>query len=121
LKRQRSDVSPRIIVIPSNGRPGRRPTLEACVLRKTPVTARVNWARRLPRPIIIPKVVAITTLADARGLVEQHLPAEYRAKHTWQQISKLLVSAARGDGDPADVEIALRLVLAMEGIQCRPR
>ena len=90
-------------------------------MRKTPVTARVNLARRLPRPIIIPKVVAITTLADARGLVEQHLPAEYRAKHTWQQISKLLVSAARGDGDPADVEIALRLVLAMEGIQCRPR
>jgi hypothetical protein len=31
------------------------------------------------------------------------------------------VSAARGDGDPADVEIAQRLVLAMQGIQCRPR
>ena len=54
----------------------------------------------------------------ARGT---HLPAEYQAKHTWQYVTKLLNSAARGDADVGDAEIALRLVLAMEGIPCRPR
>ena len=57
----------------------------------------------------------------ARALVETHLPAEYQAKHTWQYVTKLLNSAARGDADVGDAEIALRLVLAMEGIPCRPR
>jgi hypothetical protein len=28
---------------------------------------------------------------------------------------------ARGQDDTADVEIALRMVLAMEGVECRPR
>jgi len=91
------------------------------MLRKTPVTERANWARHLPRPIIIPKLVALTTLDDARALVETNLPAEYQAKHTWQYVTKLLNSAARGDADVGDAEIALRLVLAMEGIPCRPR
>jgi hypothetical protein len=33
----------------------------------------------------------------------------------------LLAGAACGEDDAADVEIALRLVLAMEGVECRPR
>jgi hypothetical protein len=28
---------------------------------------------------------------------------------------------ARGQDDTTDVEIALRMVLAMEGVECRPR
>jgi hypothetical protein len=51
---------------------------------------RANWTRRLARPIIISKLVAPTTLDAARTLVERHLPAEYRAEHTWQYVSKLL-------------------------------
>ena len=41
-----------------------------------------NWSRPLPRPIIIPDVMELTTLADMRTLVEKHLPKEYRAKFT---------------------------------------
>jgi hypothetical protein len=32
------------------------------------------WSRPLPRPIIIPDVMELTTLADVRILVEKHLP-----------------------------------------------
>jgi hypothetical protein len=54
--------------------------------------------------------------ADARTLIERHLPADYRAKETWRYVSKLL---ARCPGQ--DSKIALRLVLAMEGVECRPQ
>jgi hypothetical protein len=33
-----------------------------------------DWSRRLPRPIIIPKVMTVATLADVRTLM-RHLPA----------------------------------------------
>jgi hypothetical protein len=34
----------------------------------------------LPRPLTIPDVLTLQTLADVRVLVEKHLPAEYRSK-----------------------------------------
>ena len=49
-------------------------------MRKKPTSARANWARRLPHTIFIPEVMAVSTLADARTLVERHLPADHRAK-----------------------------------------
>jgi hypothetical protein len=55
------------------------------------------------------------------SLVEKHLPTEHRAKHTWRYVGTLLAGAACGEDDAADVEIALRLVLAMEGVECRPQ
>ena len=79
-----------------------------------------NWSRRLPRPVIIPNVTAIATLDDVRELLERHLPPDY-AKETWQHVSKLLADAAQGETDAGDVEIALRVLLAMEGVKCRPR
>jgi hypothetical protein len=36
----------------------------------------------LPRPIIIPDVMELETLADVRILAEKHLPKEYGAKFT---------------------------------------
>jgi hypothetical protein len=65
--------------------------------------------------------IILRALADVRELVELHLPAEHRARHTWRDVGRLLAGAARGEDDPGDVEIALRMVLAMEGVECRPR
>jgi len=73
----------------------------------------------LPRPIIIPDVMELATLADVRILVEKHLPAEYRSKFTWRQLAGLLRRAAEGRQDVAEVSTALRIVLQLEGVTCR--
>ena len=78
-----------------------------------------NWSRPLPRPIIIPDVMELATLADVRALVEKHLPAEYRSKFTWHQLAGLLRRAAEGRQDVAEVSTALRIVLQLEGIRCQ--
>ena len=90
-------------------------------MRKIGALPRPNWSRRLPKPIVIPEVTALATLADVRTLIDERLPANYRAKQTWQYVSKLLTDAAQGDTDAVGVEVELRLVLAMEGVECRPR
>jgi hypothetical protein len=48
----------------------------------------------LPRPIIIPEVMKLATLADVRALVEKHPPAEYRTKFTWRQFASMRRRAA---------------------------
>ena len=78
-----------------------------------------NWSRPLPRPIIIPDVMELTTLADVRMLVEKHLPKEYCSKFTWRQLAGLLRRAAEGRQDVAEVSTALRIVLQLEGIKCQ--
>jgi hypothetical protein len=45
--------------------------------------------------------------ADVRTLIDERLPANYRAKQTWQYLSKLLTDAAQGETDAVDVEVAL--------------
>ncbi len=65
-----------------------------------------NWSRRLPRPIVLPKIpLTLSTLADVRELVHKRLPAEYRAKQTWRQIATVTAAAARGQlpADEADL------------------
>jgi hypothetical protein len=78
-----------------------------------------NWSRPLPRPIIIPDVMELSTLDDVRALVEKHLPAEYRSKFTWRQLAGLLKRAAEGKQDVAEVSTALKIVLQLEGVTCR--
>jgi len=48
----------------------------------------------------------------------RHLPAEYRARHTWRYVAAELARAAAG-ADAADVSIALRLALMLENVECR--
>lgn len=80
-----------------------------------------NWRRPLPRPIALPDVpLTLSTLEDVRALVPRHLPAEYRAKDTRQRVASINTAAARGQLPADDAAAALRLVLSIEGIQCRP-
>ena len=65
-----------------------------------------NWSRPLPRPIIIPDVMELSTLADVRALIEKHLPKEYRSKFTWRQLAGLIRRAAEGQQDVAEVSTA---------------
>jgi hypothetical protein len=77
---------------------------------------RPNWSRLLPRPLVIPKVMTLKTLADVRELM-RHLPAGHRERSTWRYVEKQLEEVAAG-ADAADVSIALRMVLSLEGVEC---
>jgi hypothetical protein len=78
-----------------------------------------NWSRPLPRPIVIPGVMELATLADVRMLVEKHLPKEYRSKFSWRQLAGLLRRAAEEQQDVAEVSSALRIILQLEGVPCQ--
>jgi hypothetical protein len=80
---------------------------------------RLDWSRRLPRTLIIPTVMTLTTLADVRTLLG-HLPEHVRHKATWQHVADQLEEAARG-ADMVDVAVALRMVCSLEGMPCRPK
>jgi hypothetical protein len=81
---------------------------------------RPNWSRPLPRPLVIPEVMTIATLADVRELM-RHLPEDRLARSTWRYVASQLDKAANGTLDTVEIEIALRLVLMLEGVKCRPR
>jgi hypothetical protein len=81
---------------------------------------RPNWSRPLPRPLVIPKVMTLVTLADVRALMG-HLPEDHRQRSTWQYVAQQLAEAAASRIDTIHVEVSLRLVLMMEGVECRPR
>ena len=70
----------------------------------------------MPRPLIIPGVMKIVTLADVRELMEQHLPQHFRAKTTWRYVAAKLKQAAHG-ADTAEVAVPLAMVLVIEGVE----
>ena len=80
---------------------------------------RSDWSRALPRPLKIPDVMTLRTLADVRTLIN-HLPADRRRFDTWQVVEKRLNEAARS-GSIDDVVIALRMVLMLERVPCLPK
>jgi hypothetical protein len=75
-----------------------------------------DWSLRLPRPLVIPKVMTL----DVRTLIAKHLPAHFRDKATWRHVAAELDKAAAG-GDAADVAVALRIALSLEGVECRAK
>jgi hypothetical protein len=79
------------------------------------MVVRPNYSRPLPRPLKIPEVIDLETLADVRTLIG-HLPQETRAKSTWQVVETKLKRAAAG-GDLVDLFVTLRIVLDMEGVE----
>jgi hypothetical protein len=80
---------------------------------------RANWSRPLPRPLIIPTVMTLRTLADVRELI-RHLPVEHRNSRIWRYVAGQVEKAATG-GDVAEAAIALRLALILEHVECRPQ
>ncbi len=62
--------------------------------------------------------MTLKTLADVRELM-RHLPPEHRERPTWRHVAAELEQAAAG-ADTVDVAVALRLVLILENIECRP-
>jgi hypothetical protein len=82
--------------------------------------ARADWSRPLPRPLAILDVMKLVTLADVRSLIDKHLPAHFRDKPTWRHVAAELDKAAAG-GDAADVAVALRIALSLEGVEGHPR
>jgi hypothetical protein len=71
----------------------------------------------LPLPLVIPKVMTLKTLADVRELM-RHLPEDCRARPTWRRVAAD-IEAAAGGADVEGAAIALRLVLFLEGVECR--
>jgi hypothetical protein len=70
-----------------------------------------------PRPIAIPGVMTIATLADVRALMRQ-LPAGHHGKATWRYVAAKLEKAVAG-ADVRDVSIALQMVLSLDGVEYR--
>jgi hypothetical protein len=64
--------------------------------------------------------MTLKTLDDVRVLIERHLPQHFRAKTTWRYVAAQLKEAAVG-ADTMHVAISLRIVLSMEGVECRPQ
>ena len=85
---------------------------------------RPDWSRPLPQPLQIldsdKPILTLATIGDVRELIVKRLPEESRQKSTWQYVAGLALDAAN-DGDGADLSIALRMVLSLEGIACRPK
>jgi hypothetical protein len=46
------------------------------------------------------------------------VPAPYRQKATWRHVSTQLAEAAQGEEDLLEICESLRLVLALEGVEC---
>ena len=54
-----------------------------------------DWSRPLPQRIVIPTLATLTTLADARVLIE-NLPDDHRDDPAWRHIAAQLEQAAAG-------------------------
>jgi hypothetical protein len=78
---------------------------------------RQNWSRPLPRPLTIPTVRDLTTLADVRELI-RHVPKKRRDNLHWRHVAAELTAAAQG-ADPTSLSVALQMVLSVEGVECR--
>jgi hypothetical protein len=59
--------------------------------------------------------MTITTLADVRALMS-HFPSGHQERPTWRHVAAELAKAAAG-AETADVSIALRMVLSLEGVE----
>jgi hypothetical protein len=73
----------------------------------------------LPRPLTIPTVMKVVTLADARAPM-RHLPDAHAKRPMWKHVAGEFAKTAAG-GDSLEASIALRLALMIEGVECHLR
>ena len=83
------------------------------------LSKRPDWSRRLPRPLTIPGIMTLATLADLRTLIERYSPAHCRNRTISRFVADRLMDAARGD-DTASTTVSLMIILALESVPCRP-
>jgi hypothetical protein len=81
--------------------------------------SRPNWSRKLPRPLKIPTVTTLTTLADVGELMKD-LPDQCQERGAWQHAAPCVARAALRAARRMH-SIALRLVLMLESVECRPQ
>jgi hypothetical protein len=84
-----------------------------------------DWSRPLPAALQIlderdKPILTLATVGDVRDLIVKRLPEESRQKSTWQYVAGVALDAANG-ADGADLSVALRMVLSLEGIGCRTK
>lgn len=69
----------------------------------------------LTKPLRLREIdLPLETTADVRRLL-RHLPAEYRALHTWQHVERE-VEEAEKSGEAESVSVALKMVLMMSNL-----
>ena len=88
--------------------------------KRRSAASRPDWSRPLPRPLVIPTVLQLTTLADVRALIERQLPSDRHDVPAWRYVRKKLDEAARG-GKAMDLAVALQIALHLEGVEYRPK
>ena len=74
---------------------------------------------RVARPLVIPEVITLKALADVRTLMN-HLAEDRLQRQMWRHVALQLKQAA-ADGDTTKISVSLRMVLSMEGVECRPQ
>ena len=77
---------------------------------------RPNWARPLPKRLVVSGVMTAATLNDVRVMIERHLPAASRAKEMWRYVSDKLREASLGS-DMAEFYSVLEMALSIEGLE----
>ena len=77
---------------------------------------RLNWARPLPKRLVVSGVMTAATLNDVRVMIERHLPAASRAKEMWRYVSDELLEASLGS-DTAEFSSVLEMALSIEGLE----
>jgi hypothetical protein len=88
------------------------------MIRHKPIRHETDWSCPLPRPLVIPGLMTMTTLADVRKLMK-HLPAEHQDKPAWRYVGEQLDQAAAGVVEVSNFVIVLRMLLTLEKIKYR--
>jgi hypothetical protein len=80
---------------------------------------RSNWSRRLPRPLTIPGIMTLATLADLRTLIKKYFPTRCRDRTISRYVAGRLSEAACDD-DTANATVSLMIILVLESVPCGP-